>query len=259
MDETSDRRKIGQVAEILSKHPFCVALTGAGLSTQSGLPDFRNPGKGLWARLGELPDLASGVMTLQGFKEAPEAFYDCFRPFFDKILAAKPNPAHMAMAEMEACGYIQALITMNGDMLHQKAGSQRVIQIHGTIGRAVCITCYQVVEGLSLWQGYVETGKIPRCPLCGGMMKPDVILTGEQLPAKKVLETKKLLHKCEVVLAAGTSFSGGPVMHLMEKAREPGKKMVIVNLSPTIWDSTADIVIRADVTRVLPAIVEQLK
>ena len=93
MDEISNQRKIEQVAEILLQHPFCVALTGAGLSTQSGLPDFRSPGKGLWERIEKMPDSMSAVMTLQGFKEKPEAFYSHFRSFLEMILSAKPNPS----------------------------------------------------------------------------------------------------------------------------------------------------------------------
>lgn len=258
MDENGNQTKIEQVAEILLQRPFCVALTGAGLSTQSGLLDFRSPGKGLWERIEKMPDSMSAVMTLQGFKEKPEAFYSHFRSFLGMILSAKPNPAHIALAELEAGGYIQAIITMNGDMLHQKAGSRKVIEMHGTIDRAVCISCYQSDEGVYHWQRYIENGKIPQCRHCGGVMKPDVILTGEQLPVQMVLKAKKLLRECDVIMAVGTSFSGGPVMNWIEKACEQGKKMMIFNLNPTILDSVAEIVIRADVAEILPAIAEKL-
>ena len=258
MEEIGNQRKIEQVAEILLQHPFCVALTGAGLSTQSGLPDFRSPGKGLWVKIEKMPHGTSEVMTLQGFKEKPEAFYSHFRSFLEMILSAKPNQAHIALAELETGGYIQAIITMNGDRLHQKAGSQRVIEVHGSIDRAVCINCYRSDDGGHHWQRYIENGKIPQCRHCGGVMKPDVILTGEQLPVQMVLKAKKLLHECDVIMAIGTSFSGGPVMNWIEKACEQGKKMMIFNLNPTILDPIAKIVIRADVADVLPAIVEKL-
>ena len=258
MDENGNQRKIEQIAGILLQHPFCVALTGAGLSTQSGLPDFRSPGKGLWTQLEKMPDSASAVMTLQGFKINPEAFYSRFRLFLERILSAKPNPAHIALAELEAGGYIQAIITMNGDMLHQKAGSQRVIEMHGTIERAVCISCYQPDDGMVHWQQYLENGVIPQCRHCGGIMKPDVILTGEQLPVKMVMEAKKLLRESNLILAIGTSFSGGPVMNWIEKACEGGKKIVIINLTPTLLDTVAEVVIQADVTEVLPALAMKL-
>jgi NAD-dependent deacetylase len=257
-NEISIQKAIEQVVEILLQRPFCVALTGAGLSTHSGLPDFRSPGKGLWTQLEKMPPDRSDVMTLQGFKERPEVFYSRFRSFLELILSAKPNQAHIALAELEASEYIQAIITMNGDMLHQKAGSQRIIELHGTIDRAVCINCYQYDEGLYHWQRYIENGKIPQCRHCGGIMKPDVILTGEQLPAQMVLKAKKVLHECDAILAVGTSFSGGPAMNWIENACAQGKKMMIINLSSTILDTIADVVIRADVSEVLPGIVEEL-
>lgn len=258
MEEISNQRKIEQVAKILLQHSPCVALTGAGLSTQSGLPDYRSPDKGLWEQLEKMPDSTSMLMTLQGFKENPEVFYSRFRSFLEKILSAKPNPAHIALAELEVCGYIQAIITMNGDLLHQKAGSQNVIEMHGTVDRAICISCYQPDEGIYHWQQYLENGKVPQCRHCGGIMKPDVILTGEQLPVKMVMKAKKLIHESNMILAVGTSFSGGPVMSWIEKACEQGKKIVIINLSPTILDTVAEVVIRTDVVEVLPALLEKL-
>lgn len=258
MNEISNERKLEQVAELLLRHSPCVALTGAGLSTQSGLPDFRSPDKGLWARLEKLPDSASTVMTLQGFKQNPELFYSHFRLFLEMILSAKPNPAHFALAKLEAGGYIRAIITMNGDMLHQKAGSKNVLEMHGTVARAVCISCYRPDDGMVHWQQVLKTGKIPRCLHCGGIMKPDVILTGEQLPVKMVMQAKKLLHESHIILAGGTSFSGGPVMQWVEKVCEQGKKIVIINLGSTILDSVAEVVISADVVEVLPALAEKL-
>jgi NAD-dependent deacetylase len=259
MDQIGNQREINKVGETLLRQSPCVAITGAGLSTQSDQPDFRSPGKGLWEQIENMPDSIFAVMSLQGFKVNPEAFYNRFRLFLEMILFAKPNPAHIALAELETSGYIQAIITMNGDMLHQKAGSKRVIEIHGTIARAICISCYQSDEGVPHWQQYIKTGKIPQCRHCGGIMKPDVILTGEQFPVKMVMKAKKkLLQESNVILAVGTSFSGGSVMNWIEKACEQGKKIVIINFSPTILDSIADVVIRADVAEVLPAIAEML-
>lgn len=258
MEKIGNQRKIDQVVDILFQHPPCVVLTGAGLSTQSGLPDFRSPGKGLWEQLETMPESMSTVMTLQGFKVNPKAFYSHFRLFLEKILSAKPNPAHTALAELEAHGYIQAMVTLNGDMLHQKAGSRRVIEMHGTVARAVCISCYQPDEGMHHWQQYLENGKIPQCHHCGGIMKPDVILTGEQLPVEMVLKAKKLFRECAVIMAVGTSFSGGPVMNWIEKAYEQGKKIIIINLSPTILDTVAEVAIQADAAEVLPALAKKL-
>jgi NAD-dependent deacetylase len=258
MTDLLNPKNIERVVEILMQRPSCVALTGAGLSTRSGIPDFRSPGRGLWNQIEKMPDDKSKMMTYQGFRENPEAFYKHFRLLLEIILSAEPNPAHIALAELEASGYIQATITQNGDMLHQKAGSQTVIEIHGTLDRAVCMSCYRSDEGLFYWRRLLTEDTIPRCRYCGGLMKPDVILTGEQLPAQMVLKAKRLFEECDVILAAGTSFSGGPVMDWVENAHEQRKKLVIINLSSTILDSVADVVIRQDVVEVLPMIVEKL-
>ena len=256
MTEMGDQSSIEKVVGILSPRPSCVALTGAGLSTRSCIPDFRSPSEGLWERLEKMPEEEAKLMTIQGFKENPEAFYQRFRLFLDRIFSAEPNPAHFALARLEAGGHIQAIVTQNGDMLQQKSGSQQVIEIHGTIARATCITCYRSDEGAFHWRRLLAEGTIPKCPYCGGVMKPDVILTGEQLPAQQVLKAKKLLQECEVILAAGTSFSGGPIMTWVEQACERGKKLVIINLSPTILDPVAEVVVRADVVEALPTIAQ---
>ena len=250
---------IDHLVEILSQRPACVALTGAGLSTRSGIPDFRSPDAGLWARLDRLPDVEqSRVMTIHSFKENPAGFYQRFSPLLATILSAEPNPAHHALARLEADGYVRAIVTQNGDMLHQQAGSQQVIEIHGTLARAICLSCYRWDEGLPHWQQLLADGTVPHCRQCGGLLKPDVILTGEQLPALLVLKARRLLQACDVILAVGTSFSVRPVVDWVERACAQGKKLAIVNLTPTSLDSVAEVVIRDDVVEVLPLVVEKL-
>jgi len=258
MSEISKLRSIDRVVDLLSRRPTCVALTGAGLSTRSGLPDFRSPATGLWARLETLPEREARVMTLQGFKENPEAFYQRFSFLLEKILAAEPNPAHLALAQLEANGYLQAIVTQNGDMLHQKAGSQQVLEIHGSIASATCISCYRADDGLIHWRRLLADGTLPRCSHCGGIMKPDVILSGEQLPARLAVKARQLLRECEVILAAGTAVAGGPAMDWVEQALARGKKLSIVNASPTILDLAAYATVRADVVEALPLMVQKL-
>jgi NAD-dependent deacetylase len=249
---------IERVVELIKEHRSYVALTGAGLSTRSGIPDFRSPGVGLWDRIENIPDDQVKLMTLHGFAQNPGAFYKRFRILLEIILSAEPNRAHFALSTLEAKGYLQGIITQNGDMLHQKAGSQKVNEIHGTIARATCLSCYQSDEGLSYWRKLLAEGTVPQCRHCGGVMKPDVILTGEQLPRQKVLQAKKLLQTCDLILAAGTSFAGGILMTWVEAACAQGKKLIIMNLSPTILDSLADVVLQADVVEAFPAIVGEL-
>lgn len=247
------------VAALLAGRPRCVALTGAGLSTRSGLPDFRSPGVGLWDLAGRLPDDQARLMTLQGFKESPAAFYERFRPFLQGVLSAAPNLAHRALAELEAAGYLQGVITQNGDGLHQKAGSHVVVEIHGSLATATCLRCYRSDAGPPFWQALCARGEVPRCRHCGNLMKPDVILSGEQLPWRAVVNARALLRDCEAVLIAGTSLPGGPVLAWLEAACGRGARLLIVNLSPTLLDSAAEAVVRADVLDALPALVQRLK
>lgn len=250
---------VERLAGLLARRPACVALTGAGLSTRSGLPDFRSPGSGLWELAERLPDDQARLMTLQGFKEAPEAFYDRFRPFLAAVLSAAPNPAHGALAQLEAAGYLQGVITQNGDGLHQKAGSQTVVEIHGSLATATCLRCHQSDTGPPLWQAFCAQGEIPRCRHCGGLMKPDIILTGEQLPWQAALKARTLLRESALVLIAGTSLPGGPVLAWLEAACDRGARLAIINLGPTLLDSAAEVVVRADVVEALPAIAQQLR
>ena len=250
---------IEQAAALLARRPRCVALTGAGLSTRSGLPDFRSPGSGLWALAERLPDDQARLMTLQGFKEAPEAFYARFRPFLAAVLSAAPNPAHLALAQLEAAGYLQGVITQNGDGLHQKAGSQTVVEIHGSLATATCLRCYRSDAGPPLWQALCARGESPRCRHCGGLMKPDVILTGEQLPWRAALKARTLLRESALILIAGTSLPGGPVLAWLEAACDRGARLAIINLGPTLLDPAAEVVVRADVVDALPAIAQRLR
>lgn len=256
---TTVAASVEPLAILLAERPRCVALTGAGLSTRSGLPDFRSPGSGLWALAERLPEDQARLMTLQGFKEAPEAFYDRFRPFLAAALSAAPNPAHLALAQLEAAGYLQGVITQNGDGLHQKAGSQTVVEVHGSLATATCLRCYQSDAGPPLWQAFCVQGEIPRCRHCGNLMKPDVILSGEQLPWRAVLNARALLRDCEVVLIAGTSLPGGPLLAWLEAACDRGARLAIINLGPTLLDSAAEVVTRADVVEALPALAQQLR
>jgi len=256
--EPQGQRSIDRVVSILSPRVSCVALTGAGLSTRSGIPDFRSPGTGIWEKVERADKEQNKIMTIQGFKEEPAAFYTGFHKFLEVILSAEPNEAHFALAELENGEYIQGVVTQNGDMLHQKAGSQNVVEIHGTLARATCISCYQSCDGLSLWKRFLSDGTMPKCR-CGGIIKPDVILTGEQLPKQKILKAKRMIEGCDVILIAGTSLSGGPILNYVESSYEKGKKLIIVNLSPTVLDSVADVVVRADVVDALPMIMESLR
>jgi len=242
--------KLEQIRDLLVNSTSSVAFTGAGFSTPSGISDFRSPGTGLWTRVAEIPK--SG--TIQGFAQDPQSFYDWFGPFAKLILEAEPNPAHYALAEMEALGFIQTVITQNADMLHQRAGTKHILEVHGSLAQATCIRCYKVAPALPMLEQFFVDGKVPICRECGGVMKPDVILTGEQLPAKVLVAARKAVRESDVMLIAGTSLSGGPATALVKMFLEHGAQHIIVNKTPSRFDNYAEVMIYADVVDVLPDI-----
>jgi NAD-dependent deacetylase len=248
--------RIQQAANLLTESRAAVAFTGAGLSTPSGIPDFRSPGTGLWARL---ESDGTDESTIQAFGRDPQTFYQRMKPLFQKIITAEPNAAHYALAELEAKGKIQALVTQNADMLHQRAGSKNVIEIHGSLTEATCIQCYRIAPFRPLLDQYLTDGIVPRCKECGGTMKPNVILTGEQLPVRAMLAAQQAIRQTDLLLVAGTSLAGGPSSALVDTAYLRGLKLIIVNQTPTLLDQVADVIIHADVATILPAINEALR
>lgn len=239
-------------AELLRNARHAVVLTGAGLSTPSGIPDFRSEGTGLWSR-----DEPLEVASLSTFRTHPEKFYGWFRPLAAQIFDAKPNHAHLALAEWERSRRLSSLVTQNIDMLHQKAGSANVIEMHGTLATLTCSQCFQKVESLSYLKPFVDEGRIPACPRCGAVLKPDVILFGEQLPQKQWYDAQRASRLCDLMIVAGSSLEVMPVAGLPMQAVDRGAHLLIVNNSPTYLDVRADAVLNGDVVDIIPAIVEQ--
>ncbi len=234
-----------------AKH--AVALTGAGLSTPSGIPDFRSTGTGLWSR-----DEPLEVASLSTFRTAPERFFEWFRPLANQIYHARPNPAHLSLAGLEKAGHIHSIITQNIDMLHQKAGSQTVIEMHGTMRTLTCTQCYHQADAALHLDKFVENGKIPRCSKCGNILKPDVILFGEQLPQAAWFKAQREARQCDLMLVVGSSLEVLPVAGLPMQALDRGAHLIIVNNAPTYLDVRADVAILEDAAVVIPAIVEKV-
>ncbi len=243
-----DRHAIAHAAEILQAARRVVALTGAGISRPSGIPDFRSQG-GLWAH-----DDPLVVASLAGFRADPRRFYSWIRPLIDTIAVALPNPAHLALAQLERAGRLTAVITQNIDGLHQRAGSHEVFELHGHIRSATCLDCDHQVPGPSLIE-LVRQGKIPRCA-CGGLFKPDVVLFDQLLPRGLFWLAQRALDQCDVVLVAGTALEVAPVCELPLAGLRRGARLIIVNQSATYLDDRADVVLREDVAEALPAIVD---
>jgi NAD-dependent deacetylase len=246
------QEQIEFAAELLRKARHAIILTGAGLSTPSGIPDFRSEGTGLWSR-----DEPLEVASLSTFRTNPGRFYAWFRPLAAQIFSAQPNPAHRALAELEQNDRLQVIATQNIDMLHQKAGSAQVIELHGTLGTLSCTQCFQKVDSRPYLQPFVDEGKLPACPRCGAVLKPDVILFGEQLPQKAWYDAQRASRLCDLMIVAGSSLEVMPVAGLPMQAVDRGAHLLIVNNSPTYLDVRADAVLHGDVVDIIPAIVEQ--
>ncbi len=239
---------------LLRQARHVVALTGAGHSTRSGIPDFRSPNAGLW----EATNPAE-VASLYGFKHHPERFYNWIRPFARTILDAEPNAAHHALARMERAGALRSIITQNVDMLHTRAGSHTVYELHGHLRDVTCIHCFAVYSAGPHIERFIEDGTIPTCPGCGHVLKPNVILFGEQLPAQALIAARRETRHCDVMLVAGSSLEVYPAADLPAQAKQFGAALIFVNLSPTDLDPLANVVIQADVVDILPQIADALE
>jgi NAD-dependent deacetylase len=247
------RSDIVEAAELILRAESVVALTGAGISTPSGIPDFRSLGSGLWEIYNPME-----VASLTAFRYNPEKFFDWAKPLASKILIAEPNNAHYALAQMEAQGFIKAIITQNIDTLHTRAGSKKVLEIHGHMRKATCINCFQKVTVTDQIQNFVEHAIIPKCEKCGGILKPDFVLFGEQLPFEIVKEARKLIHSSDLMLVLGSSLEVVPVAYYPVDALNSGGKLIIINHEPTYLDERASIVFHHDVAKILPDIAAEV-
>ncbi|MDI3498512.1 NAD-dependent protein deacylase Cob2 [Archaeoglobus sp.] len=244
--------EIRKAAEILAKSKHAVVFTGAGISAESGIPTFRGE-DGLWRKYDP-----EEVASISGFKRNPRAFWEFSMEMKDKLFA-EPNPAHYAIAELERMGIVKAVITQNIDMLHQRAGSRRVLELHGSMDKLDCLDCHETYD----WSEFVEDfnkGEIPRCRKCGSYyVKPRVVLFGEPLPQRTLFEAIEEAKHCDAFMVVGSSLVVYPAAELPYIAKKAGAKMIIVNAEPTIADPIFDVKIIGKAGEVLPKIVEEVK
>lgn len=244
---------IQQAAGLLRSARYVVALTGAGISTPSGIPDFRSPGTGEWARVDPMD-----VVSLTTFRHRPERFYAWLRPLATKMVAAAPNPAHLALAELEKVGILHAILTQNIDGLHQKAGSQAIFELHGTLNSLTCPNCRRSFNSAEFYPAYIERNILPRCTTCRTILKPDIVFYEENLPAKPWKIAIEQAEQADVFLILGTSLEVMPVNSLPLYALENGASLIINTISPTYLDDRASIVLKAEISHALPAIVRAI-
>lgn len=246
-----DDLQIERGIELLSEARHVVALTGAGISTPSGIPDYRSPKSGLWERAEDMLEVASSY----GFRRNPRAFYDWLRPLLRIVLDAQPNPAHLALAQLEAEGRLKALITQNIDLLHGRAGSRNVLEVHGHIREIVCLACHHIIPAGPALEQFMNSNAIPHCQRCHHVMKPNVVLFGELLPMAVMKAAQTQARSADLMLVAGSSLEVAPAGDLPELALRNGARLIIINYMETHLDRRADVIIRADVAEALPRLV----
>ena len=220
-----------------------VFFGGAGVSTESGIPDFRSQ-DGLYHQQYDYPP--ETILSHTFFMQNPEEFYRFYRA---KMLCpeAKPNPAHLKLAQLERAGKLKAVVTQNIDGLHQKAGSKTVYELHGSTARNYCMKCHQFYD-----ESFVAHSQgVPRCPVCGGIVKPDVVLYEESLDQETVEAAVLSIGRADMLMVGGTSLTVYPAAGLLRFYR--GEKLVLINRDATPYDGRADLVIREPIGQVLEA------
>lgn len=242
---------IAAAAALLATSRRAIALTGAGVSTASGLPDFRSPG-GLWDGVDPM-----AMASRSALARRPDAFYAFYRQRLDRLGRAAPNPAHYALADLQGTGRLQAIITQNVDGLHQAAGSRVVIEVHGNLREAACTGCGRL-GSIELIRVALAEERLPRCAECGHLLKPNVVLFEDLLPPDAWAQAVDAARAADVMLVAGSSLQVVPAAHLPEETLEAGGRLIIVNREPTPFDAHATVVIAAEVEQVLPAIASAL-
>jgi len=242
------RNIIKKLANMIESSSYQIAFTGAGASTESGIPDFRGPG-GLWKQY-RAEEIASRWALENNTKE----FFEFYRMRLASMKDIKPNRVHYGLAEMEKMNLLKSIITQNIDGLHKKAGSKNVYEIHGNINEAYCDRCKKKYPVEKLLEE-----DIPRCDECGGIVRPNVVLFGESLPQDQWVGAVREAEAADLVLSIGSSLTVYPAALIPITVKEKGGKLVIINLEPTGYDYMADLVIHAKAGDVIEAVVEELK
>jgi NAD-dependent deacetylase len=232
------------LASLLRERQPCVVLTGAGISTESGIPDFRSP-TGIWAEYDPME-----YATIDAFRRDPRKVWEFYALRLELLTRAEPNDGHRALAELERRGLVQAVITQNIDGLHQRAGSQEVIEVHGSIRTASCLEC-------GAQQPLIDA--MPQCPTCEALLKPDVVMFGELLPEEPMERAIELARGAGLLLVVGSTLEVYPVAGLPEETMASGGALAIVNRGPTAYDRLASVKIDAGAGETLRAVVGEVR
>lgn len=245
-----DDQLIQRAAKDILHSKKTIAFTGAGISVESGIPDFRGA-QGLWQKYDP-----EEYADIQAFYSNPEKVWHMLKEMFSLVMKAKPNPAHLGLAELERMGLLSSVITQNVDGLHQAAGSQHVIEFHGSHRTLSCLKCSTTMDGTLLKLEDLP----PRCPNCSSLLKPDVVFFGEPIPWQAQMMAIKESQSCEAILVIGTSAVVYPAASIPVTAKENGATVIEINMETTsLTHRVSDYLISGPAGEIVPAIVKKLK
>ena len=239
------------LADLIRAAQPCVVLTGAGISTESGIPDFRSP-TGIWAQFDPME-----YATISAFRRDPEKVWSFYAPRFSMLTSAEPNAAHLALAELERRGFVSAVVTQNIDLLHQRAGTRELVEVHGSIRHCECLECgarYPLADVRRMLDG----AAVPRCLDCRAVLKPGVVMFGELLPEEAIDSAFELARAAALLLVVGSTLEVSPVSSLPWETAQAGGAVAIVNLGATAFDRNATLKIEGKAGEVLRAVVDSL-
>jgi NAD-dependent deacetylase len=254
VDRALTAQRAARLASLLRDAGSVVALTGAGISVPSGIPDFRTPCTGLWANVDPME-----VAHIDAWRADPERFWRFYGHRFQTLDGKEPNGAHHALVELERRGLLDAVITQNIDMLHRRAGTRELVEVHGSIEHSVCLSCgaREPLAEVRARLGAAPDG-VPRCD-CGRALKPGVVLFGEWLPEEAIDRAFELAAGADVLLCVGSSLEVHPVSQLPGITRANGGEVALVTHGPTPWDRRATVKLDGDVVAELQSVVRALQ
>jgi NAD-dependent deacetylase len=239
------------LARLIRAHQPCVVLTGAGVSTESGIPDFRSP-TGIWAEFD--PD---EYASLDAFQSDPEKVWRFYKPRIAMLTEAEPNAAHFALAALERGGFVEAVVTQNIDLLHERAGTRNIVEVHGSIRTATCPACGSSYPRNAV-VAKLEHSDAPACDRCGAILKPDVVFFDELLPTVAIERAFELARQARLLLVAGSSLEVHPVAAMPEETLLADGRVAIVNKGPTSYDRRSDVKLEGNAGAILGAVAEEL-
>ncbi len=240
-----------ELVGLVQERQPCVVLTGAGISTESGIPDFRSP-TGIWAQYDPME-----YASIDAFLADPVKVWDFYAKRLRALGEAEPNDGHRALAELEERGWVRAVITQNIDLLHERAGSQALVEVHGSIRTSSCLNCGERVPLADVVR-LLEEAPAPPCPRCGRILKPDVVMFGEYLPPDAIAHAAQLAADARLLLVVGSSLEVHPVAGLPFETLAAGGSLAIVNRGPTPLDTRATVTVDAGAGETLRALAEAL-